>query len=436
MSGQPSSHPTPAPLGEGLCECPDCGLFQTLPRLRPGLVADCGRCGAVLRRRRRNSFSITLALMLTGLALFAITTFAPLMSFRFAGQQQTASLPDLPLAFREFGMWQLSLVILATIIVAPLLKLMLTACVLLGLRGRVAPSTLAAMARIRSWLTPWSMTEVFLLGLFVAYTRLSAIATVQIGTALYAMAGLMLVMVGADAWLDEHAMWEAISRRRRTPAAFGTGAPIGCDTCGQVSRAEPGEPCPRCNSTLRIRKPEPVARCWALLIAAAILYIPSNILPVMTVVRLGRGHPSTIMGGVQELIEYHMWPLALLVFVASIVVPMMKLMLLAFMLISTQRRSTAQLLGRTRIYRLVDVIGRWSMIDVFMVTILTALVQMGLLASVTPGYGAVCFAGVVVLTMLAAFSFDPRLMWDAAGARAGSSVGLGAGPDGPLEARA
>ena len=203
-------------------------------------------------------------------------------------------------------------------------------------------------------------------------------------------------------------------RAARPRAARGTGPLIGCDTCGLVSRAAVGENCPRCDSVLRVRRPEPIARCWALLIGAALLYIPSNMLPIMTVARLGRGQPSTIIGGVQELIEYRMWPLAVLVFSASIAVPVIKLILLAYMLIMTQRRSATGLVRRTRLYRLVDVIGRWSMIDVFMVTILTSLVQMGLFASVTPDLGVVCFAGVVILTMLAARSFDPRLMWDMA----------------------
>ena len=405
---------SPQDPGAELRECPDCGLFQRVPRLRPGLVADCGRCDAVLRRRRRDSLGITLALMVTGLFLFVATVASPMMGFRLAGQQRDTSLAQLPGAFTQFGMWELSLVVLATTMIAPLAKLLLTALVLIGLRGYTAPSTLAAMARIRSWLTPWSMTEVFLLGLFVAYTRLAAYSSVTIGAGLFAMAGLMLVMVAADAWLDEHALWDAIGRRRRTPAPFGTGRLIGCDTCGQVSRAGEGGKCPRCNSTLVHRKPESIARCWALLAAAAALYIPANMLPVMTLVQYGQGYPSTILGGVRELLERQMWPLALLVFVASVVVPLAKLFLLVFMLILTQRKSSRVLVERTKMYRLVDVIGRWSMIDVYMISILTALVQMGLIAKVTPGTGAICFAGVVILTMLAAFSFDPRLMWDAA----------------------
>jgi paraquat-inducible protein A len=362
----------------------------------------------------RQSFDVTAALMVTGLLLFTIVIDSPLLGMRFFGRQQDTKLPSLPLALEQFGMWELSLVVFTFTIIAPLAKLALTAIILIGLRQPSMPAPLlAAMARIRSWLTPWAMTEVFLLGLFVAYTRLTVYATVLIGPALYAMAGLMLVMVAADAWLDEHAMWDAIGRRHgRRPE--GRGELIGCDTCGQVSRGKVGDPCPRCDSYLRVRKPDSVARSWALLLAAAALYIPSNILPIMTIVQLGQSHTSTILAGVQELIAYKMWPLALIVFVASVAVPVVKLLLLAYMLITTQRRSEVQLRQRTRLYRVVDVIGRWSMIDVFMISILTALVRMGFFASVIPENGAICFAGVVILTMLAAFSFDPRLMWDAA----------------------
>lgn len=396
-------------------ECPECGLFQDVPAMRPGMVAECGRCGALLRRRRRDALGTTLALSVTGVALFTIAATHPLLGLSLAGQQTQASLTSLPGAFRDQGIWELGWVVLATTMLAPLLKLGLTAGVLIGLRTRMAPSTLAALARWRRTLTPWAMIEVFLLGVFVAYTRLTALAQVEVGVALYALGALMLVMVAADAWLDEHALWEAIGKSRRTPAPVGHGPLIGCDHCGRVSRAAPREPCPRCNAPLRVRKADSLVRCWALLLAAAALYVPANLYPVMTVVRLGRGEPSTILGGVEELIQYKMWPLALLVFVASVAVPVLKLVSLAYLLISTQRRAASRLRDRTRLYRIVDFIGRWSMIDVFMVAILITLVRMGVIASVTPGLGAVCFASVVILTMLAAFSFDPRLMWDAAG---------------------
>ena len=397
-------------------ECPECGLFQDVPAMRPGHVAECRRCGAVLRRRRRDALGTTLAFSVTGLMLFAFAVTSPLLGLRVAGQYRDTTLAALPGAFEEQGIWQLATVILLTTLLAPLLKLGLTAGVLIGLRMEVSPSALAAMERWRKRLTPWAMIEVFLLGAFVAYTRLVALAEVQVGLALYVLGALMLTVVATDAWLDEHALWEAIGRRRRCAhSPMGAGPLIGCDSCGRVSRRSQGALCPRCNMPLRARKPDSIARCWALVAAAAVLYVPANLLPILTLIRFGRGQPSTIIGGVQELIEYRMWPLALLVFGASVLVPVLKLLSLATLLISTQRHATGRLRDRTRLYRIVDVIGRWSMIDVFMLSVLVALVRMGLLASVIPGLGAVCFAAVVILTMLAAFSFDPRLMTDAAG---------------------
>ena len=409
---RPSSPPVPEATTR---ECPECGLFQAVPLLRPGQVATCTRCGALLRRRRHDSLTTVLALNISGLALFAVILAYPFMGFRLLGQTRLAALEDLPTAFQAQGMWQLALVVLGTTVAAPMLKLITTVAVLVGLRTGMGASTLSTLARLRHHLTPWAMVEVFLIGALVAYSRLAATATVLVGPALYALAGLMLVMVAADAWLDEHALWEAIGRARRTPAPMGFGPLIGCDTCGRVSRAPPGAPCPRCYTELGVRKPESLARSWAFLISAAALYIPANLYPILTLIRFGNGHPSTIMGGVIELIEYRMWPLALLVFVASVLVPVLKLAGLALLLVSTQKRAGGRLRDRARLYRIVEAIGRWSMIDVFMLSVLVGLVRMELLASVTPGVGAICFAGVVILTMLAAFSFDPRLMWDAAG---------------------
>ncbi len=352
--------------------------------------------------------------MIAGLALFSIVSYAPLLGISLLGRQVNTTLPVLPFALEDFGMGELSIVVLTFTVIAPLLKLATTAGVLIGLRmPGVLPTSLAALARVRAWLTPWAMIEVFLLGLFVAYTRLISYATVQIGPGLYAMAGLMLVMVAADAWLDEHALWDAIGRRQPPPPDR-PGTRIGCDTCGHVSIGRPGDHCPTCESHLRVRKPESIGRTWALLGAATALYVPANILPVMTIIRLHQETTTTILGGVEELIANQMWPLAVIVFVASIAVPVVKLLLLVYMLVATQRRSGKSLKRRAAMYRLVDAIGRWSMIDVFMIAILTALVRMGAIASVIPGTGAICFCGVVILTMLAVATFDPRVMWDVA----------------------
>jgi len=151
------------------------------------------------------------------------------------------------------------------------------------------------------------------------------------------------------------------------------------------------------------------------MLAATILYIPANVYPVMTIISFGSGFPSTILGGVEELVTGGMWPLALLVFFASITVPVLKLFGLIFLMLSVQFKSRWRLKDRTLIYRIVEAVGRWSMIDIFMLSILVALVRIGSIATIDPGVGATSFASVVIITMLAAMSFDPRLMWDAAG---------------------
>ena len=171
--------------------------------------------------------------------------------------------------------------------------------------------------------------------------------------------------------------------------------------------------CPRCGSTLHQRKPNSLKRTWALVLAAVIFYIPANLLPVTVVISFGKAQADTIMSGVIYFVATGMWPIALVIFVASILVPMLKLSILIFLLISVQRKSTWRPKDRTRLYRITEAVGRWSMVDIYVVTILVALVNLGNLATIKAGPGAGFFAAVVVITIFAAMSFDPRLIWDA-----------------------
>jgi paraquat-inducible protein A len=172
--------------------------------------------------------------------------------------------------------------------------------------------------------------------------------------------------------------------------------------------------CPRCGAALAWRRPNSVQYAWALVIAAAICYVPANVLPVLTTTTLGATESDTIMGGVIFLYETGSWPLALIVLVASVMIPLGKLVALAYLLITVQRGSVANMHDRTRIYYLIEFVGRWSMLDVFVDAFIVALIQLQPLMSVEPGLGVVFFMAVVVLTMLAAQSFDPRLIWDSA----------------------
>jgi len=171
--------------------------------------------------------------------------------------------------------------------------------------------------------------------------------------------------------------------------------------------------CSRCGATLHQRKPNSISRTWALVLAAYVLYIPANVLPITTVISLGKEQSDTIMSGVMYFIATGMWPIAAIIFIASVFVPLVKLLILSFLLITVQRKSHWRPRERTQLYRIVEVVGRWSMLDIYVVTILVALVKLGALASIDAGPGAVYFAAVVVTTMFAAESFDPRLIWDA-----------------------
>ncbi len=192
---------------------------------------------------------------------------------------------------------------------------------------------------------------------------------------------------------------------------------MSCHACHQLSPIPTGSItgeaiCPRCEAHIHLRKPNSISRTWALLIAAYILYIPANLLPVMTVISFGKGEVDTILSGVKELIHAGMLPIALLVFFASITVPVLKLLSLTYLLLSIHFKSRWRPRERTLLYRITEVVGRWSMIDIFMISILIALVKLQAVATIEPGMGAISFAAVVILTMFAAIGFDPRLIWD------------------------
>jgi paraquat-inducible protein A len=175
--------------------------------------------------------------------------------------------------------------------------------------------------------------------------------------------------------------------------------------------------CPRCFAHLHVRKPNSLAVTAVLLVLAAILYIPANLLPVMYTRTLFDNERDTIMSGVIVLLQSGSWPIAVLVFVASIVVPLLKIIALSVVLYSAWRPSPSHRQQRSDLYRLVEYIGRWSMLDIYAISLLVTLVQVQSFASISVGWGAVAFGGVVILTIAAAHTFDERLLWDEADER-------------------
>ncbi|MEM9813833.1 MAG: paraquat-inducible protein A [Pseudomonadota bacterium] len=186
---------------------------------------------------------------------------------------------------------------------------------------------------------------------------------------------------------------------------------VACTRCTRVQA--PAARCERCNAPLASRAPLGLQRVWAWMMAGIILYIPANTLPMLRTSTLGSAEESTIVGGIIDLVLYGSYFVALVVFVASVLIPVLKFVAIGYLALSLKHRVPISAHQRLQLYEVVEFIGRWSMIDVFVVAILSALVQLGFVASVNPGPAAACFALSVVFTMLAAQSFDPRLIWDA-----------------------
>jgi len=191
----------------------------------------------------------------------------------------------------------------------------------------------------------------------------------------------------------------------------------GCHNCEQVNRIPAGVRgavmrCPRCGTAIRPRKPDSIARTWALLIAAYVFYVPAMVFPITKITTLGQVQSDTIMSGVIYFLKSGEWPVGLVIFVASVFVPVLKLFILTYLVISLQRRSQWRPRDRTRLYRVTELVGRWSMVDIYVVTLLVTLVKVGAVANIDAGPAALYFAAVVVITIFAANSFDPRLIWD------------------------
>jgi paraquat-inducible protein A len=374
----------------------------------------------LLHRSRVNSLDRTLALTLAGLVLFAIANSFPFLSFEMQGQTTETTLSTGVGSLFDQGKWEVALVVLFTSILAPGLQLTLLLTVLVPVKAGYFAPWLAQLFRLFRHLMPWGMMDVFLIGILVSVVKLTEMATIVPGVSLFAFVVLIFVLAAAQSSLDPDIVWSRVALMAPVRLRPHPGEPLlGCETCALVvpeaGLREAGQECacPRCGSRLHRRKPKSLQRTWALVIAALLFYIPANVFPIMTVTSLGNAQSDTILSGVLFLLHHGMWPLALVVFVASIFVPLLKLLILLFLLVSVQRRLNWRPVDRTRLYRMTEAIGRWSMVDVYVVTILVALVHLGNLASIQAEAGAVFFCAVVIITMLAAMAFDPRLIWDA-----------------------
>lgn len=410
-----------------LIACHECDLLQRETALPAGGVAHCRRCGAELYRSRPEGLDRALAFTLAALVLFAVANMFPVVGLAVNGDLVQSTLFGAVRILYRDGMWPLAGLVFVTTLMMPLLRMAAMTYLLVPLWMQRLPRRPDVAFRVLELAAPWGMTEVLILGMLVALVKLAHIATVVPGVALWAFGAVMLLLAAAASAFDPRDLWARMDAASAVHAEGGgvitasaaTAARAGllvCHSCGLLSRPPPRAhegSCPRCGAHLHFRKPASIARTWAFLIAAMILYIPANALPVMDTSSLFGAQEDTILSGVVYLWTSGSRLLASVVFIASIAVPMLKIIALLFLVISVQFHSPWLLEKKTRIYRLVELVGRWSMLDIYVITLLVALVQFSALATIKAGPASVAFGAVVVLTMFAAMSFDPRLIWDA-----------------------
>ena len=418
-----------------LVGCPHCDLLQRLPYLEPGDSARCPQCDEELWRRREDPLNRTLALSLAAAVLYVVANSVPMLGLTIVGREASTTVIGGAEHLWQDGQWIVASLVLLTAVIAPALQIAFTLAIVVGAHRETPPRWVGTLLRHHPTSRLWSMIEVMMLGVLVALVKIADYARVIPGLALFALGALVFVLAAMQANFDPKEVWDRIEwaddgqgrehagdrngRGQMVSPAVPTAMQQGmqsCATCGLVSHPAPGESegrCPRCDETLTFRKPDSIQRTWAFLLGAAVCYIPANVLPVLTTTTAAGAESDTIMQGVVLLWSPTGWPLSIIVLVASILIPSAKIISLAYLLISVQRGSITSNERRLRLYRTVEFIGRWSMVDVFVDTFTAALIQLQPLMSVEPGPGLFFFAAVVVLTMLAVESFDPRLIWDA-----------------------
>jgi paraquat-inducible protein A len=385
--------------------------MQLLPVLGRKQTAMCRRCDGTLAGPATGRVERPLALASAALVLLLAAIAWPIMTVSSLGAARESWLETCVSALWGQGFLSLATLVATFIIVLPCLYLVMLMWVLFALRFDLG-GPLGSLFRWVQHLRPWMMIEVYLVGCFVAYSRIKVVSTIDIGIGGWCLLGASLLFLLVLTQLDERTVWEALP----VNPAIGKGREtIACTVCDLiVTDAADGSHCPRCAATLHVRKPDAIRRTTALVITGFLLYVPANVIPVLTTVRLGRADENTILSGVLELVHNDLWPLAIIVFSASIILPLLKLCGLTWMLIATRLRSRRMLVERTRFYRMIDLVGRWSNIDVFAVSVLIAALRFGALTEVHAGNGLVAFASVVIITMVATSVFDTRLMWDVA----------------------
>jgi paraquat-inducible protein A len=362
-----------------LAACPVCGLVQTLGPLAAGTRADCARCDSLLLRRGRSDpAQATLCFALAALILFVPANLWPVLQITIFGRVHSFTVLSGAAALWQGDMWPLAIPVALASVVLPAALIVLLLALSAARRLGVGTAALRGWRRLCDIARAWAIVDVYLLAIFITVVKLAQLtdAAPALGAALFLamVVCLTLALRSVDAEGVDLAPGPEIAPGGTVPAAPGS-----------------------------------ATRTFALALAALILFVPANVFPTLTVTAKGSTQTATVFGGVVDLWQAGMWPLALIVVCASLLIPFCKVVGLMFLTLSRER--PAQRRARTRLYMMIAQIGRWSMLDVYVISLLVAVLHFGLLANAQAEIGSLAFAAVVIVTLLAARSFDPRLLW-------------------------
>ncbi|MDU6388824.1 MAG: membrane integrity-associated transporter subunit PqiA [Pantoea sp.] len=395
--------------------CPQCDLMVKLPDVPLGSRASCPRCHSVLTanwpepRKRPTGYALAALFMLLLANLF------PFITMKVAGLSSQISLPEIPRVMVSEDYSSLATLFLAFVQAIPALC-MLTIILLVN-RIPMPVSLRLGLARILFQLRSWGMAEIFMAGVLVSFVKLMAYGDIGLETSFWPWCLFCLLQLRAFQCVDRRWLWQQIAPMPPLPHAPEKGVSgleqgmRSCPCCTAILAADHPD-CPRCGVIAAPRRKHSLQWTLALLFTSLIIYIPANLLPIMVTETLGTPYPSNIMAGVILLWSDGSYPVALVIFIASIMVPSLKMLAIGWLCWNASGRGQRDSERMHLIYEIVEFVGRWSMIDVFVIAVLSALVRMGQLMNVYPATGALLFALVVILTMIAAMTFDPRLTWD------------------------
>ncbi|EKE83889.1 paraquat-inducible protein A [Idiomarina xiamenensis] len=401
--------------------CPECDWVVELPPLAAGQHACCPRCQHTLAVSYERPAQQAIGYSIAGLVLFLLALPYPFVSFAVRGIQEQIVLLDTALSLLQRQEIWLALVIALTVAVIPALFLAATlyvhSALLFGRQSNaVSWPFLAGTTRALAHMKPWMMADVFLLGALISLTKISSSADIHLGPSFWPYCGFAVLVLWVANHIDYDWLWRRIKPNYRFNADIQVGRTaaeqdyLSCHTCQAINHKQ-RQYCRRCGENLNFSRWRDQRLTLALLVAASILYIPANLFTMMETVNFNSSTQSTILSGVIQLWQNGEQPIAAIIFFASIVVPVAKIAVLFALLFANRFLPQGAEKARTRLYRVTDFIGRWSMIDVFVVAILVALIHAGTVMAVYPGAAAAAFAGVVILTMFAAMSFDSRWIW-------------------------